>query len=77
MRLAFRSAWPPVIAILGVLPILLARDALEVGDPASSGAGLATALVLALFIGVCGWVRMRDEIAAWFRSQKEQPNAEA
>ena len=77
MRLAFRTAWPPVIAILGVLPILMARDAIEVGDPASSGAGPATALVFALFIGVCGWVRMRDEIAEWFRSQMEQTNAKA
>ena len=34
-------------------------------------------LVVALFIGVCGWVRMRDEIAEWFRSQMEQTNAKA
>ena len=77
MRLAFRTAWPPVIAILGVLPILMARDAIEVGDPASSGAGPAAALVLALFIGVCGWIHVRDDIAEWFRSQMEQTNAKA
>ena len=64
MRLAFRTAWPPAIAILGVLPILLARDAIEAGDPASSGAGARRgAGGRRCSSVVCGWVRVRDEIA--------------
>jgi hypothetical protein len=77
MRLAFRTAWPPTIAVLGVLPLLLGRDAIEHGDPGASGAMPAAMLVIALFGGVCGWVRVRDDLATWFSKQMEQPNAEA
>jgi hypothetical protein len=77
MRLAFRTAWPPALAIFGVLPILLARDAIEQGDPGTSGAVPMAVLVVAVFTLVCGWVRVRDDMGAWFRSQMEQTNAEA
>jgi hypothetical protein len=77
MRLAFRTAWPPALAIFGVLPVLLARDAIEQGDPGSSGAVPAAVLVAAGFALVCGWVRVRDDMAEWFRAQMEQSNAQA
>ena len=77
MRLAFRTAWPPAIAVVGVLPFLLGRHAVEQGDPGAGGALPAAVLVAVLFAGVCGWVRVRDEIAEWFRAQMEQANARA
>ncbi len=78
MRLAFRTAWPPAIAIFGVVPILLARDAIEQGETGASGAAPIAMLVVALFVGVCGWVRVRDDIATWYRSQlKESSVAQA
>jgi hypothetical protein len=77
MRLAFRTAWPPALAVFGVVPILLGRDAIQQGDPGASGAAPAAALVLSLFVVVCGWVRVREEVATWFRGQMEQNNAEA
>jgi hypothetical protein len=75
MRLAFRTAWPPTLAVLGGLPLLLGRDAIEQGDPGASGAVPAAVLVAALFAGVCAWVRVRDEVAAWFRQQMEPASA--
>jgi hypothetical protein len=77
MRLAFRTAWPPALATFGVLPILLGRDAIQQGDPGAAGAAPAAVLVLMGFVLVCGWVRVRDDVASWFRGQVEQTNAEA
>ena len=34
MRLAFRTAWPPALAVIGTLPVLAARSAVEAGDRA-------------------------------------------
>lgn len=77
IRLAFRTVWPPAIAVLGVLPFLLGRDAIEQGQPGASGAIPAALMVGVLFAGVCAWVRVRDEVAAWFRKQMEQTDAQA
>ncbi len=74
MRLAFRTAWPPGIAIIGVLPVLMARDAIEQGRTGPSGALPFVVLTAVLFSLVCGWVRVRDDIGAWFREQMEQAN---
>ena len=75
MRLAFRTAWPPALAVIGTLPVLAARAAEEAGKPAAPAAATATLGVAALFVVVCGWVRMRDEIGAWFNEQMEQSGA--
>ena len=75
MRLAFRTAWPPGLAVIGTLPVLAARAATEAGDPASPAA-LTVALGITIgFVLVCGWVRLRDEIGTWFSQQMEQPGA--
>lgn len=74
MRLAFRTFWPPAIAVLGATPVLLARKAVEQGRTGASGAiplVLVTGMVFAL---VCGWVRVRDDIGAWWSQQMEQAN---
>ena len=77
LRLAVRTAWPPAIAVIGALPILFARDAIEHGRTGSSGAVPLAVLVAALFALVCGWVRVRDDIGSWFRQQMEQASADA
>ena len=71
MRMAFRMVWPPAIATLGAAPMVLARVAVEDGDPgppAAAALGLASAVV---FVLVCGWVRIRDRIADWWKAQME------
>jgi hypothetical protein len=70
-RTAFRIAGPPLVAVIGCLPVALARLALDNdGDPygaATTGAGI-TLVVVAL---VLGWIHQRDNIKAWWRSQQE------
>ena len=69
MRLAFRTVWPPAIAVLGALPVLVARAAVDDGRPGPEAAWGVAAGVALLFVLVCGWVRVRDQIAAWWRTQ--------
>jgi hypothetical protein len=71
MRLAFRTAWPPAIAVSGALPVVVARTAVDDGRTALTGAQPVVVGVALLFSLVCGWVLVRDEIAAWFRSNLE------
>jgi hypothetical protein len=75
MRLAFRTAWPPALAVIGTLPVLAARAAHDAGDPAAPATATAALGVAALFVVVCGWVRLRDEIGTWFETQMEQSGA--
>jgi hypothetical protein len=69
MRLVVRTAWPPVIAVIGTLPVLAARAAVRDGNVGTAAASSATVGVVTLFLFVCGWVRMRDRIADWWRGQ--------
>jgi hypothetical protein len=71
MRLALRSTWPPAVAIAGALPVLAARAGFRNGQSAAGTAGTATVGVLALFALVCAWVRMREQIHAWWRAQMQ------
>ena len=62
-----RAVWPPVVAILGSLPILAVREGVANGDNAI-GAALRTALGVLLLLGlVGGWVRQRDAIRLWWK----------
>ncbi|MCB0951326.1 MAG: hypothetical protein M9922_12315 [Microthrixaceae bacterium] len=61
-RLVIRTVWPPLVAVAGFLPVLVAAN-VGSGDPASAAA--VTALpVLMLVAAVFGWVRFRDNIHA-------------
>ena len=77
MRLAFRTAWPPAIAVLGAAPLLLARDAVDQGRGGAAGALPVALAVVALFAIVCGWVRVRDDISEWWSQQMEQTGGRA
>jgi hypothetical protein len=69
MRIAFRSAWPPAIAVIGAVPILAARAAVRDGHAGPAAAASAAGGVLVLFVLVCGWVRLRDRVAEWWKNQ--------
>jgi hypothetical protein len=71
MRLAFRTAWPPAIAILGSVGVLTARTAARHGNPASPAATAAAVGMVTIFVLVCGWVRLRDRIAEWWKGQMQ------
>lgn len=68
MRLAFRTAWPPGVAVIGATPVLLARAAVEDGRTAIAGAQPLVVAVVILFAVICGWVRVREDIAAWWKT---------
>jgi hypothetical protein len=71
MRLVYRSGWPPAMAIIGTVPVLAARTAARHGTAAAPAALAAGAAVLLLFVIVCGWVRQRERVHAWWRDQME------
>jgi hypothetical protein len=71
MRLAYRTGWPPTMAILGVAPVLAARAAARNNVEPAPAALAAGAGVLILFVIVCGWVRERERIHAWWRAQMD------
>ncbi|MEX2294354.1 MAG: hypothetical protein WD691_11255 [Acidimicrobiales bacterium] len=78
MRLAFRTAWPPGVAVMGAAPVLLARNAAEAGQVAATGAQPGLIAVTGVFVLICGWVRVRDDIALWWKAQMElaKPNGD-
>jgi hypothetical protein len=69
MRLALRTAWPPGVAVLGAAPLLLGRAAVDDGRAALAGVQPALVGVGLLFALICGWVRVRDDVAAWWKAQ--------
>ena len=63
-----RAVWPPIVAILGSLPILAVREGVQNGDNAV-GAALRTAIGVVLLLGFVGaWVRHRDAARQWWKS---------
>jgi hypothetical protein len=68
-RLAIRTAWPPGVAVIGALPVLFGRSAVDDGRAALEGAQPVVVLVGLLFALICGWVRVRDDVAAWWKAQ--------
>ncbi|MEY2450531.1 MAG: hypothetical protein QOD92_105, partial [Acidimicrobiaceae bacterium] len=69
MRLVYRTAWPPGMAVIGTVPVLAARTAARHGVSAVPVALATGGGVLVLFIIVCGWVRERERVHAWWRAQ--------
>lgn len=65
-RLLFRTVWPPLVAVLGTVPVLAARGASSAEGAGSSAPLAACAVaavpVLALCAAVAGWVRHREAI---------------
>lgn len=71
MRLAFRTAWPPGIAIAGATAVLFARNAFQRGDPAMIGAQTIWLPMIVLFGLIVAWVRFREDIHAWFKESMQ------
>ena len=68
MRTVLRTAWPPALAVLGTLPVLVARI-VSATRPRRRRRPLPAPLtvlvpVLVLCVLVGGWVRFREEIHA-------------
>jgi len=74
-RAIFRMVWPPAVAIIGFLPLFVARH-IRPGQGSRLGrvAGLQP-LILILVVLVAVWVRYRDDIHAWFAKAMEEAKA--
>jgi hypothetical protein len=63
-RVLFRAAWPPAIAVLGLVPVITAHRAERAGNPAAPVL-LSTAVSVAVLAAiVAAWVRFRSDIHA-------------
>lgn len=71
MRIVYRTGWPPAMAVIGAAPVLAARTAARHGVQALPVALFAGGGVLLLFVIVCGWLRERERVHAWWRAQME------
>lgn len=60
-RLVFRVAWPPLVAVIGFLPALVAARVGGDADPAAVAASSAVPVLVLLGI-IAGWVRFRPDI---------------
>jgi len=72
MKLAFRTAWPLIVALIGTLPIVTARRAFSNGNspiPAAAQAGVAALLVAAFTVA---WLRFREPAKAWWKGYMEE-----
>jgi hypothetical protein len=66
-----RLLWPPVMAVLGVLPILGARSAFDHHHPVLAGAVPLVQLIIALVMGWVAWVRWQEAAHVWISKQIE------
>jgi hypothetical protein len=61
-RLLFRTVWPPLVAVLGFVPVLVARTSAVNGDDPVRGAVAGSIPILLLSGLVFLWVRFRADI---------------
>jgi len=76
-RMIMRTAWPPVCAILGALPLLIAEADDHAGRPLFSGAATAWGVVAVVVALVVGWVHQRQAIRQWWADAMEAQSAAA
>jgi hypothetical protein len=74
IRNLVRTVLPPVVAIVGVLPVLSGRHPRpHLGHLGATAAVLPEVLFVALL--AAAWVRYREAIAEWWRQSQEQAGA--
>ena len=71
VRTAFRTAWPPIVATLGTVPIAVARSAYDHGRTPYGYAANVGAFVLVIVAIVAAWVYQREAIHTWWRNAQE------
>jgi hypothetical protein len=70
MHMLLLVAWPPAVAIIGVLPFLGGIDALERGKDVAAGIAGWAFPVFVLDVFLMMWLLVRDAIKAWHGKQK-------
>jgi hypothetical protein len=67
-----RTVWPPLVAVLGAVPVAVARALVDAGHDASAGAGYGVVGAVVVLALTAGWVRTRADIHAWFEEVSQQ-----
>jgi hypothetical protein len=75
VRIVLRTAFPPALAVLGCIGVLVARDAFSQGEDPAAAALATVPPMVGLMVLVAGWVRVRDDIRAWWAKQTETMQA--
>jgi hypothetical protein len=70
ITMTLRLLWPPLVAVGGVVPVLLARSAAERGDDPVAGAGRGAIGVLVVVALVAAWVERRPAFKIWWQNLK-------
>lgn len=70
-RTAFRMVWPPLVATLGTLPVVLARLVADNDGDAYQAAITSGFFVVVLAGLVAAWVHQREVIKAWWRQAQQ------
>jgi hypothetical protein len=70
-----RLLWPPIIAVLGVLPVLGGREAFLSHHDAVANTAPLVQLVVLLVAGWMAWVRWQEPAHVWFQAQMELAKA--
>lgn len=66
-RVVIRTLWPPLVAIIGVTPVLLAQRSMRLGDDPVPPAAVVAVPILVLVAIVVLWVRHREDLHASMR----------
>jgi hypothetical protein len=76
MRIAFRTAWPLILSVIGTLPVVAAaRAASNDGSPVASAAQAAFLPLLVIAL-TAAWIRFREPAKAWFaKAMRESQEA--
>ena len=64
-----RLLWPPILSVIGVLPILAARSAAQHGHPVLPAVVGIEQLVGLVVIGFLAWVRYQEDAHIWWANQ--------
>lgn len=73
VRAVVRLVWPPLVATVGVLPVLAARHLAAGRSPAAQVGGPAV-LVLVLLVAVGLWIRHQEALHEWVRTAFADPS---
>jgi len=72
MKLAFRTAWPLIVALIGMLPVVAAHRANVAGNPPLPPAIQAAVGALLVAGLTAAWLRFREPARAWWKSFQEE-----
>jgi hypothetical protein len=72
MKVAARTAWPLIVAVIGSLPVLAAQRADTTGHDGLLAAGQAAIAAMIVVAGTVAWVRFREPAKVWWKQFLEE-----